>query len=125
MSHTMTELLYLRDTYLARGTATVRDIRDEGGRTIVTLDRTILYPQGGGQPADHGSLSYAGGTFIVEDVRLDETGTVLHFGRFEGEPCHAGDTVTITVDMERRLTNARCHSAGHLIDIAILTLGLP
>ena len=47
----MTELLYLRDTYLREFTATVTKAEEER----VALDRTAFYPNGGGQPHDTGT----------------------------------------------------------------------
>ncbi len=41
----MTELLYLRDAYLRRFTATVASVRPGA----VALDRTAFYPTGGGR----------------------------------------------------------------------------
>jgi Ser-tRNA(Ala) deacylase AlaX len=30
-----------------------------------------------------------------------------------------GDTVTVTIDQEKRMLHARIHSAGHLLDVAM------
>jgi Ser-tRNA(Ala) deacylase AlaX len=49
----MTELLYLRDAYVTRFSATVTDVRDGA----VALDATYFYPTGGGQPHDIGTLA--------------------------------------------------------------------
>jgi Ser-tRNA(Ala) deacylase AlaX len=38
----------------------------------VVLDATVFHPQGGGQPADTGSISAAGARFLVEDVRAKD-----------------------------------------------------
>ena len=59
----MTELLYLRDAYLASFDATVVASRDGA----VALDRTAFYPTGGGQPHDTGTL----GDLAVTDVRKE------------------------------------------------------
>ena len=49
----MTELLFRDDPYLAACEARVLAVR-EGA---VELDRTVFYPQGGGQPGDSGRLA--------------------------------------------------------------------
>ena len=49
----MTETPYLEDPYQRTIEATVERSLDER----VVLDRTICYPEGGGQPADHGTLT--------------------------------------------------------------------
>ena len=52
-----TEKLYDRDAFLKEFDAVVTDCRPGKGDTyLVTLDRTAFYPEGGGQPADHGDL---------------------------------------------------------------------
>lgn len=112
----MTELVYLTDFNVFECTARVLEIRTDDGETTIILDRTVLYPRGGGQDWDTGTLASKDSKFIIEEVRLDETGTVLHKGRGE---IAAGDTVAVAVDIERRTVNTRLHSGGHLLDMAI------
>lgn len=93
------------------------------------LDATVFHPQGGGQPADKGIISAGGARFLVEDVRTKD-GVVFHYGRFEGskEGCRyefkEGEQVSLEVDAERRSLNSRLHSAGHLLDICMSSVGL-
>ncbi len=87
----------------------------------VILDRTLLYPEGGGQPADHGTLERAGQVFRVVDVQKSGE-VVLH--RLERPGLEKGDRVTGNVDMRRRLAHARHHTATHLVhDSAKRVLG--
>jgi len=67
-----TELLYLRDAYLREVRALVTGA--DGSR--VTLDRTVFYPTGGGQPHDTGSLGAARAARPIE-VRFVDRGTAL------------------------------------------------
>lgn len=60
-----TDLLYLRDADLRTCTATVVAVDAEGRR--LALDRTALYPTGGGQPHDTGTLA----GLPVTDVRKE------------------------------------------------------
>jgi misacylated tRNA(Ala) deacylase len=98
-----TDLLYLRDAYLAEFDATVVDVR-EGA---VALDRTAFYPTGGGQPHDTGTLD----GHAVTDVRK-EGDHVWHTvdGSFQ-----VGATVRGIVDWERRHRLMRTHSALHVL----------
>ena len=105
----MTTLLYQTDSYLRETDATAT--RVEG--TQVALDRTIFYAQGGGQPADHGTLQWDGGRARVIDVR--KVGQdVLH--TLDGPPPSAGTSVHAALDWERRYALMRAHTATHVLD---------
>ena len=54
-----TEKLYYQDPFLKEFTANVLTCAPGKGGFCVTLDRTAFYPEGGGQPADHGTLGGA------------------------------------------------------------------
>ncbi len=119
-----THLLYLEDFTLLTSKATILAVLQEQGRTIVILDTTIFYPQGGGQPYDKGIIENAAAKFIVEEVRFVD-GIVKHYGTFEHGTFHTGDTVTCIVDKERRILHSRLHSGGHVVDMAVTALALP
>jgi len=121
----MTHLLYLKDTYLFKSTATILEIKTlEDGRTAIILDQTIFYPQGGGQPCDTGIISTNQARFLVKDVRLDASGLVNHIGKFEQALLDPGQQVELEIDQARRILHAKLHSAGHLLDCSITQLGL-
>ena len=61
----MTEKLFYNDPFLREFTATVLSCEEGKGGFAVTLDRTAFYPEGGGQPADFGTL----GGVKVTDTR--------------------------------------------------------
>ena len=48
--------------------------KGDDGRNALILDRTIFYPQGGGQPADTGFIHVSGSDlkFVIQDVRSKE-----------------------------------------------------
>lgn len=116
----MTSLLYLSDTYQFTGQATVLSVQIVDDQKIVVLDQTIFYPQGGGQPYDTGEIIGVE-SFVVTKVRLQPDGTVHHFGQGN---LVVGETVQLQVDASRRLENARIHTAGHLVDVAVKNLGI-
>jgi Ser-tRNA(Ala) deacylase AlaX len=120
----MTELEYLNDTYLFESSANFLEVKTLEKGTAIVLDKTIFYPQGGGQPADNGVISTETAKFKVTDVRLDEDGTVWHFGEFTEGKFKKGESVELKVDEDRRILNTKNHSAGHLLDCAVETLNL-
>ncbi len=71
-----TKKLYHQDAYLREFCAKVLSCTPcPDGRFAVALDETAFYPEGGGQPADHGAL----GPARVVDVQLQgETDSALH-----------------------------------------------
>ncbi len=105
----MTDRLYLDDSALLDFDATVVAVRDRGGRPAVVLDRTAFYPEGGGQPADRGTL----GGVPVLDVQED-AGEVLHV--LGGAP--PAGRVAGRVDPARRRDHVQQHHGQHLLSAA-------
>ena len=122
-----TEALYQGDTYLFTCEATVLGVApSEAGGWVVNLDRTCFHPQGGGQPADTGTITSAdgGAAFAVSMVKKDPAGVVAHTGTVQAPAFGVGAKVRCVVDEESRVFNARVHSAGHLIDVAMTDNGM-
>lgn len=124
MLYSSTELIYMTDMFKFEMQAKVIDvIKWDDAYLAVILDRTIFYPQGGGQPYDVGLIKAASGCFKVEEVRFKE-GIVYHIGVLESGSLEKGDEVTLQIDQARRKCNSRNHTAGHVIDIAMSNLGM-
>lgn len=103
----MTEKLYYQDPFLRRFTARVLSCRQGKNGWETELDRTALYPEGGGQPADHGRLGGA----AVTDVR-ERDGAVVHIcDRALAE----GETVEGEIDWVRRFDHMQQHSGEHIV----------
>ena len=81
----------------------------------VALDRTLFYPEGGGQPADSGTLRWEGGEARVADVQKHGE-AVVH--TLEGRAPPVGATVRGAVDGERRDALSQHHTATHVIGAA-------
>ena len=102
--------LYYEDPYLATFTAHVARRGELNGKPAVLLDRTAFYPEGGGQPADHGTLSRV----KVTDVQVNNAGEVWHV--MEGSV--EGDEVKGEVDWVRRFDHMQQHHGQHLLSAA-------
>ena len=113
-----TELMFYEHPFKEIFEAQVLDVVDGS----IILDRTLLYPEGGGQPADHGTLEKGDRIFRVVDVQKSGD-VVLHMLEKPGG-LEVGDRITGRVDMRRRLAHARHHTATHLVhDSAKRVLG--
>jgi Ser-tRNA(Ala) deacylase AlaX len=94
---------------------------------ILTTPSTIFHAQGGGQPSDTGTISAAGTTFAVHQVRKPaEDSAILHLGTFSPEEQRFGenDDAQQKIDVDKRVLHSRIHTAGHVIGLAINTLML-
>ena len=102
-----TEKLYYQDSFMEEFTATVLSCEEGKTGYQVVLDRTAFYPEGGGQPADHGTLDGA----RVTDVH-EKNGVVFHTC---DKAVEIGSTVTGTLDWARRFDHMQQHSGEHII----------
>jgi alanyl-tRNA synthetase len=107
----MTRKLYYEDPQRLSFEARPIEQRREGERWAVVLDQTCFYPQGGGQPADRGSLNGR----PVLDVRLDGE-AVAHL---LAEPL-ADELVRGEVDPAWRFDFMQQHTGQHLVSGALL-----
>ncbi len=112
----MTEKLFYRDPYLKEATARVADVKKNGGKTALLLDRTIFYPEGGGQPSDRGWIE--GENFRMRVEKVYGKNEVWHEGHIEGE-VKPGETVRLVLDWEWRYENMRNHTGQHLLSAVI------
>ena len=111
----MTKALYLEDSYLKECGSLVVSVKD--GR-YVTLDQTVFYPKGGGQPWDTGKI-----------VKENEDYNVTYVGKFSDEISHevdhaglkVGDKVHCLLDWERRYRLMRSHTAAHVLASLLCT----
>jgi len=107
----MTTKAYLEDASLSgNATVTATGVDESKGWHWVRLDRTLFHAQGGGQKADRGTIE----GIAVEHVAHGPEGTVDHFVK-DSSVFAVGQEVAMAVDADWRLTNARSHTAGHLI----------
>ncbi len=93
-----------------------------GVEAIVVLDTTPFYAEMGGQVADHGVLTAEGMSYTVTDVQKNKGGKYMHYGKLTQGSLKVGDTVTATIDADRRHAIMRAHTATHLLDKALRTV---
>ncbi|WP_332897641.1 alanine--tRNA ligase [Haladaptatus sp. CMSO5] len=106
-----TDRLYYEDQQRTEFEAVVIDVFEREDGYDVVLDQTMFYPEGGGQPADRGSLSTDDVSVEVTDVQIVD-GVVLH--RTDDDP-GKGEFVRGQVDTTRRRRLMRHHTATHVV----------
>jgi alanyl-tRNA synthetase len=91
-----------------------------GEEVEVVLDRTPFYPEGGGQLADGGVLRLGGGALVeVRDVQRPIGGVIVHKATVVSGEVHTGESAHALVDVERRRSISRAHTATHMVHKAI------
>ncbi len=106
-----TEKLYYDNQDRTEFEAVVLDVFEHDDGYDVVLDQTMFYPEGGGQPADHGTLTSDENTAEVTDVQLVGD-VVLH--RTDRDP-GKGEFVRGQLDTERRQRLMAHHTATHIV----------
>jgi len=97
-------------------TATSAVSAHEGDEVEVVLDRTPFYAEGGGQLADQGVIELAGGARLqVLDVQSPVTGLIVHRGTVLSGEVTLGEAGEALVDVERRRSISRAHTATHMV----------
>lgn len=108
----MSEELFREDSYLKSCEATVIAVSEAG----IELDRTVFYPNGGGQPGDIGVLHTSGGDVAIVDTQKGEdAGVILHVPADGAALPGVGDKVNAEIDWDRRHKHMRMHTALHLL----------
>jgi misacylated tRNA(Ala) deacylase len=103
-----TDALYLRDAYAREMDAVV--VASDAETRAVTLDRTVFYPTGGGQPHDTGTLA---GLPVTEVRKTGED--IWHTIGGDGPLPEPGRVVQGVLDWDRRYALMRTHTALHVL----------
>ena len=90
-----------------------------GDKVEVVLGETHFYVESGGQVSDTGTIIGDGWVIEVEGMKKPINGMIVHIGEVvEGNPT-VGDTVTAQVDLSRRASIIRNHTATHLLHASL------
>lgn len=111
----MTEELFREDATLLECEGVITGVEESG----IELDRTVFYPQGGGQAGDAGVLRAADGRelAIVDTRKGGAPGQILHVVATGADLAGwtVGDRVVARIDAARRAAHRRFHTATHLL----------
>jgi alanyl-tRNA synthetase len=94
----------------------VVDAASVGDEVELVLDRTPFYAEGGGQLADEGVIELDnGGRLQVLDVQSPIGGLIVHRVKVLDGEVVAGVAAHALVDIERRRSISRSHTATHMV----------
>lgn len=108
----MTTLLYHTDSYIQNFLAHVTAVDNENHGIV--LDQTAFYPGGGGQPADHGMVTFGDRSSTIQRARKagEEVVHILD----EDQPLpEIGTEVQGQIEWDRRYKLMRTHTAMHIL----------
>ncbi|MCX7775376.1 MAG: alanyl-tRNA editing protein [Spirochaetaceae bacterium] len=118
MNALLAERWYYEEPSRTEGTARIEEIRgDVGEGLLVRLDRTLFYPEGGGQPCDSGEIE---GCRVVDVQEIE--GFVWHRLDDDSGRCagfRAGDVVQLRIDGWRRRDHTQQHTGQHLLSAVL------
>lgn len=114
-----TELVFYDDPYLKEYDSKLIGIYDDS----LIFDKTVFYPEGGGQPSDIGTVTINDTELFIKHAEKIEN-IVLHKIKLPEDDngdllkilkANIGVTVHAKINWERRIELARNHTATHLI----------
>ncbi|MEE1129356.1 MAG: alanine--tRNA ligase, partial [Methanobrevibacter sp.] len=109
-----TDLLFYKDFYQKEFEAEVLGIVEKDGDKCLIFDKTVFYPEGGGQPSDIGIVSIDGNDINMKHAeKIDNV--VLHHVDEDISDDVVGKKITGKLDWTRRITLARHHTGTHLV----------
>lgn len=110
------EKLYYKDSFMKEFDAVVAECTEENGVFKIVLDKTAFYPEGGGQPADRGVITFGEDSAEVSDVH-EKAGVIYHTCDKEILP---GTQVHGVIDWRRRFDLMQQHTGDHIFSGMVL-----
>lgn len=101
--------LYYQDQYMKEFEAKVLKVIE---KQYVVLDRTCFFPEGGGQPADSGYLTFENKKTEVTDVQ--KIGNVI-IHKIKGDVPKEGSVLRGAINWENRYSLMKNHTATHVV----------
>lgn len=103
----MTEKVFETLPYAASCEAEVIDVKYLSGEYYIALNRTCMFPEGGGQPSDTGRIDGIPVLSLKED-----NGIIYHICE---KGFQIGSKVCVSIDFEHRFRYMQLHTAEHIV----------
>ncbi len=113
----MTELLYYQNNEILEFESEIVSVSEKDRGVEVILKKTAFYPEGGGQPADKGTIE---GLSVVDVQKKD--GIIYHYLEKtpETENLSGKSSAVCIIDPEHRLDYMQQHTGQHIISAAMM-----
>ncbi len=108
----ITKRLYRDDVYMREAEAVITGSFSHEGKSLITLDQTVFFPEGGGQSSDRGTLA----GIPVEHV-FEKDGEIYHSlgGVISQSALSIGQKVALSIDWDHRFDNMQRHCGEHIL----------
>ena len=91
-----------------------------GGENVgIILDKTVFYAESGGQVGDTGLIETKTGIVEIKDCKKTPDGIFIHYGKVTKGFIERGQEAEATIDVAKRVSIARNHTATHLLHKAL------
>jgi alanyl-tRNA synthetase len=87
----------------------------EGQFVEIVTEQTPFYAEAGGQVGDTGKITGNDFDMEVTETVKDPTGLIIHKGKVKSGRIRKGESVTLTVDKNKRDATALNHTATHIL----------
>ena len=105
----MTVELFRNDSYLKSYNSRITEILEDG----IILDKTIFYPEGGGQPGDIGKILYNGKNIEITGTRY-ENKKIVHLIE-KNNFLKINDNIDTILNWDKRYSHMKVHTCLHLL----------
>ena len=111
----MTKEIFQKEPYARTCNAVVTGVNPSDN--WFSVDQTVFYARGGGQPGDVGFWKSVSGRMwgIIDTLRDRETGDIQHMAKEQSTLPAPGDPIELYINWERRYRLMRMHSCLHLL----------
>lgn len=97
----------------------IADSGKTGDNVFVITDKTPFYAESGGQSGDTGIIKNDNVIIEVTDTTKFGSNKIIHSGVVKSGEIKLNDTVTMEIDVDKRLATARNHTTTHLLQKAL------
>ncbi|NDI35689.1 alanyl-tRNA editing protein [Chengkuizengella sediminis] len=109
----MSNKLYYSNPFLKMWETNIKEMNERNNQYIIQLEETAFYPEGGGQPADKGTIN----GIKVLDVQ-ERNGAIYH----TLDELPEGDLLKCEIDWKRRFEHMQHHTGQHLLSAVCIEL---